>query len=244
MGTHYTGTPPGPAPSPGTLGLFKLVQLGSPPFPPDMFKLGHYKVEKRAVRIPLECFLVITVCNISCGKVMFSQASVILSTGGFAWWRRGVCGRGHVWQGACVAGGMHGRGHAWWGECMAGGMHGRGHAWWEEGSMHGRGHAWCGACVAGGMHDRGMHGRGHAWQGRVCMAGGHAWQERQPLQRTVRILLECILLYIYFNSVPPSQCEALSICFPSDLVLRVLTEVHSIFKKRKFIGQVLLMCHR
>ena len=75
------GPPPGPAPSPGTLGLFKLVQLGSFPFPPDMFKLGHYKVEKRAVRILLECFLVITVRNISCGKVMFSQASVILSTG-------------------------------------------------------------------------------------------------------------------------------------------------------------------
>ena len=57
---------------------------------------------------------------------MFSQAPVILSTGG----------GGHAWQG----------GHAW------------------------------------GVRDRGMCG------------GGRAWQERRPLQRTVRILLECILV--------------------------------------------------
>ena len=35
-------------------------------------------------------------------------------------------------------------------------------------------------------------------QGEACMAGGHAWQrgvaERWPLQRLVRILLECILV--------------------------------------------------
>ena len=37
-----------------------------------------------------------------------------------------MCGRGHAWQGACVAGGMCGRG----GECMA-----RGHAWQD-------GHVW------------------------------------------------------------------------------------------------------
>ena len=52
------------------------------------------------------------------------------------------------------------------------------------------GHAWQrgmssrGACMAGGMH-----GGGH-----VCLRGGRrARQERWPLQRTVRILLECIL---------------------------------------------------
>ena len=63
-------------------------------------------------------------------------------------------------------------------------------------------HAWQGACVAG----RGWGG-GHVWQDGgdgmlgegVCMAGGMcgegcAWHERQPLQRTVRILLECILV--------------------------------------------------
>ena len=38
---------------------------------------------------------------------------------------------------------------------------------------------------SGGMRDR---GRGHAWLG-----GGV--QERRPLQRAVRILLECILVY-------------------------------------------------
>ena len=69
----------------------------------------------------------------SCSKVMFSQASVILFTGG----------------GVRVAGG---------GVC-GGGVHGRR------------------ACVAEGC----------AWQG-ACMAGGGA------LQRTVRILLECILV--------------------------------------------------
>ena len=47
------------------------------------------------------------------------------------------------------------------------------------------GHAW----------PRGMRGeRGHAWQREACVAGGHAWQERRPLQRSVRILLECILV--------------------------------------------------
>ena len=76
----------------------------------------------------------------------------------------------------CGKGGMHGK---WL--CMAkgkvclveGGMQGKG-------SMHGK--KW--ACVAKG----GMHDRGNAWQ------GGLVWQERRPLQRTVRILLECILV--------------------------------------------------
>ena len=50
------------------------------------------------------------------------------------------------------------------------------------------------ACIAkGGMCGRGMHGRGYAWQ------GAHAWQERQSLQRTVRILLECILVSVNFD---------------------------------------------
>ena len=38
-----------------------------------------------------------------------------------------------------------------------------------------------GVCVVGGMCGRG------------CVAGGYAWQERRPVQRTARILLECIL---------------------------------------------------
>ena len=32
----------------------------------------------------------------------------------------GMHGRGHAWQGACMAGGVHGRG-----ACVVGGMHGR-----------------------------------------------------------------------------------------------------------------------
>ena len=89
-------------------------------------------------------------------------------------------------KGVCGKGGMHGKG----------GMYGeRGHGW--QGGMHGKG-----ACMAGGMHGRGVQnkgGWGHVWQGGMCgwgacMAGGHAWQERWPLQRTVRILLEYILV--------------------------------------------------
>ena len=57
----------------------------------------------------------------SWGKVMFLQASVILSTGGVA----------------CVAGGVHGRG-----ACMAEGcMHGEGGACMAKGACMVRGHA-------------------------------------------------------------------------------------------------------
>ena len=88
---------------------------------------------------------------------MFSQASVILSTG------RGMCGRGQAWQGD---GGVHGGG-----ACMVGGVHGGGHAWHR--GMCDRGRAWQrGACIAGDMHGRGacMVGEG------ACMVVGHAWQ--------------------------------------------------------------------
>ena len=54
-------------------------------------------------------------------------------------------------------GGMHGRGHAWQGACMAGGMCGRGCVW--QGGVHGQG-----TCVTGematavdGTHPTGMH---------------------------------------------------------------------------------------
>ena len=46
-----------------------------------------------------------------------------------------------------------------------------------------------GACVAGGV----CMGEGHAWLG-GAHGRGHAWQERRPLQRAVRILLGCILV--------------------------------------------------
>ena len=62
---------------------------------------------------------IFTACNSSCGKVMFSQTSVILSTGrgGGACATGGMCVvRGHSWQGgACVTVGMNG------GACVAGG---------------------------------------------------------------------------------------------------------------------------
>ena len=69
-----------------------------------------------------QCKWTLIINNSSCGKVMFSQASVILSTRG-----------GHAWQGACIA-----RGYAWQGTFMVGGMHG-------FVGVHGRGHAWLNA---------------------------------------------------------------------------------------------------
>ena len=108
---------------------------------------------------------------------MFSQVSVCP--------QGGVHAGGACMVGACMAGGMHGRGHAWQGVCMTGGMHGRGHAWKRGACMVG-GHVWQGACVAEG----------------ACMVGGHAWQERRPLQQAVRILLECIIIFInvFYNN--------------------------------------------
>ena len=61
---------------------------------------------------------------------------------------------------------------------VKGGMYG-------ERGMCGRGVKGGGACMAG---------VGHMWQGRRAWWWEHAWQERQPLQRTVRMLLECILV--------------------------------------------------
>ena len=80
---------------------------------------------------------------------MFSQASVILSTGGSCVgngrsvhgeaWQGGVCG-----QEACMVEGMHGRGCAWHRVCMAGDI--------------------CGGVVCG---SGGICGREHAWHGGV-----------------------------------------------------------------------------
>ena len=69
--------------------------------------------------------------------------------------------------------------------------------WQRVGGVYGKwGHAWQrGTCLAAGMHGG---DRGHAWHGGVCGRGmhgrGRVSQERRPLQRTVRILLECILV--------------------------------------------------
>ena len=104
----------------------------------------------------------------------------------------------------CVAGGMHGVRVCVMPQHMAGGVHCRGgHAW--QGSLHGRGYVWWGACMVGG---RGMHGGGvHVWQGWV-----HVWQERQPLQRTIRMLLDCILAniaYIILVCIP--MCHTMNV---------------------------------
>ena len=67
-------------------------------------------------------------------------------------------------------------------------MHGEaGHVW--QGGTHGRGHAWQEGMCGRGMCGADMFGRG-MW------GKGHAWQETRPLQRTVRILLECILVKV------------------------------------------------
>ena len=60
--------------------------------------------------------------------------SVYMGVGGCM---AGGGGGAYVWQGVCVAGGMHGRGGAWWGvcgqgACIAGGMCGVGNAWQER----------------------------------------------------------------------------------------------------------------
>ena len=79
--------------------------------------------------------------NSSCGKVMFSQASVIRSTGGgCVWWGpyvvggdmrgTGVHGQGEVYGcRMCMAWGVHSRGMFVWGACLAGCLHCGGHVW-------------------------------------------------------------------------------------------------------------------
>ena len=57
--------------------------------------------------------------------------------------------------------------------------------------------AWQGVCMAGGVHSRmSMHGRGHAWQGGVH-GRGHAWH--MVNEWAVQILLECILVVVYYH---------------------------------------------
>ena len=76
-------------------------------------------------------------------------------------------GEGMHGEGVHGEGGVHGK----QGACVM-----RGCTW--QGGMCGRGCACWGACMAGGVRGRG-----------ACM------QERQPLKRVVRIILECILVY-------------------------------------------------
>ena len=83
----------------------------------------------------------------------------------------------HGGGGACMARGMCGRGHVWWGACMA-----VGHSWhrgMHGGTIHGRGACMAGgvhggrACMTGGMLDREVYGRGDMCGKGVCGRG--AW---------------------------------------------------------------------
>ena len=109
-------------------------------------------------------------------------------------------------------------------DVCVGDMHGRGRAW--QGGMCGRG-----VCMAGGdMCGRGVHGGtcivgGHAWQGSVHGGEGggrRARQQRRPLQRTVRILLECILVQL--------------ITFPFDDKFHLTQFVIHVFTRRTWNG--------
>ena len=104
--------------------------------------------------------------------------------GGCAW-QGCVCGRGHAWQGVCMAGK---------GACIAGGVHGRGAC--IAGGVHGRGHVW-----QGGMHSG---GGGHVWQ----------ILRDTVNEQAVHILLECILVYhcisfAHHYSMPVSKTQAI-----------------------------------
>ena len=132
----------------------------------------HSKLREAIFWQPPDCSVFFLPPATKLGKVIFSQASVILSTRGHVWLQGSMHGCG-----GCVlllCGGMHGcGGHAW----LQGGMHGCGGVCMVVGGMHGcRGHAW----LQGGMHGCGgcvllLCGR-HAWLWGACMvAGGHAW---------------------------------------------------------------------
>ena len=128
------------------------------------FSLERFTLTNSSVGVHVSKFF-LPPANEVWGKVIFSQASVILFMGG------ACMPRGHAWgggpKGARMAGGVHGQG---WG-CV----HGRG-------AYTARGRS---VCVVG-------------WQGGIHGWRGHAW-ERRPLQRAVRILLECILVKQYFQ---------------------------------------------
>ena len=119
----------------------------------------------------------------SWGKVIFSQASVILSTGG-----------------ACVvAGGVRGC----WGACVVVGgcVVARGHAWLPGGMCGCQGACvvmWGVCMVVGGMCGSG----GHAW----WLEGGMRGIQRDTVNKqAVRILLECILVLSFCH--PPPQLK-------------------------------------
>ena len=136
---------------------------------------------------------------------------------------------GYVFTGVCLArGGVRGcQGDAWFGgHTIAGGMCGcwracvvaGGRDAWLQGGVCGCAHAWllggmcgCQGALPGGMHAGrgacvvvgGVHGcRGHAW----LWGGGGQLQRDTVNERTVRILLECILVTNVFPSSRNCAC--------------------------------------
>ena len=110
----------------------QITPTPRPPPPPPQTHIHKPNNQIFSRRTDIFAYFVITE---SCSKVIFLHVSVILFTGGRAWWGAYVAG-GH----ACH-GGVHGKGCAWQveacvaGACMAGKM----------------------ATAAGGMHPTGMH---------------------------------------------------------------------------------------
>ena len=117
----------------------------------DMLLVIRVRVCER--RILLLTFNVITVRNSSCGKVMFSQVSVILSGGDMHGGGACMVGAGHVWQGGCV----------WQGACMGGGVRGGG-GMCGNGVCMARGVA----TAADGTHPTGMHSCSQIVNGDSC----------------------------------------------------------------------------
>ena len=98
---------------------------------------------------------------------------------------------------------------------LTGGHTWQGRVWWD---MHGRGHLWQERCVwQGGMHGKGdMCGRG------VCV------QEKRPLKRAIRILLECIL--VYFSAYTQfDNCLGTSLDGCQKLVLAIFEGMDNLF---------------
>ena len=117
----------------------------------------------------------VTICNSSCGKVMFLQVSIcpggVRGRGG-ASWGRAWQGMTRVWQGGCAWQG----GHEWQGACMA----------W--------GHAWQGVCMAGGLH-----GRGACMP--VCVYGRRDGHCSRQYASYWNAFLSCVCMWVYEETI-------------------------------------------
>ena len=123
---------------------------------------------------------------------------------------------------------MYGGGHVWWGSCVVGG-----HVW--QGGMHGRGHVWQGSVHGGGMRGEG----GMCGKGGMCGEGGGTWQERWPLQRTIRILLECILVLKEITRSVKLRCNGKKSCLLAKVHSRLQISKQFFQVEYSIIGQIL-----